>query len=75
MTSPEELAALLESEDMETEIVTVSGAIVIDSNDKEEFFNDLEKLFAKYVYLNDNFHLNVEESIGELGIISSKDLG
>lgn len=27
ITSPEELAALLESEDMETEIVTVSGAI------------------------------------------------
>lgn len=61
ITSPEELAALLESEDLETEIVKVSGALVIDSNDKEEFFNELEKLFAKFVYLENNFHLNVED--------------
>jgi len=59
---------------METEIVKVSGALVIDSDDKEEFFNELEKLFGKFVYLDDNFHLNVEESLGEMGIVCSKDL-
>ena len=61
ITTPEELALLLESEDMETEIVTVSGAIVIDTDDKVDFFNALQKLFTKYVYLDDNFHLNVED--------------
>lgn len=61
LTSPEELALLLESEDMETEIVTVSGAIVIDTEYKDGFINALVKLFDEYVYLDDNYHLNVED--------------
>ena len=60
ITTPEELAQLLESEDMETEIVTVSGAIVIDSEYKDAFVDALVKLFDEYVYLDDNYHLNVE---------------
>lgn len=74
MTTPDELAELLESEDMETEVVKVAGAIVIDSDYKEDFFNGLKLLFETFVYLDDNYELNVEESTGEMGIVSLKDL-
>ena len=61
ITSPEELAEQLESEDLETEIVTVSGAIVIDSEYKDDFAAALVKLFDEFVYLDNNYHLEIED--------------
>lgn len=60
MSTPEELAELLESEDMETEIVAVSGAIVIDSKYRAQFIESITQLFDEYVYLDDNYHLEVK---------------
>lgn len=60
ITTPQELAERLESEDMETEVVMVSGALVVDSEYQDDFINALTKLFEEYAY-QEEYELEVEE--------------
>ncbi len=64
ITPPEELADSLESEDLETEIVTVSAAIVLDSEYKNDFIDALTKLCDEYTYLDDGYQLNIGDEEG-----------
>lgn len=47
------------SEDLETEVLNISGGLVIDSDDTKSFVDELEALFEKYSYLSQfNFNFN-----------------
>ena len=47
----------LVSEDLETEVINITAGIVIDSDDSDQFIDEMEKLFEKYAYPNaSGFH-------------------
>ena len=47
----------LVSEDLETEVINITGGIVIDTDDTDQFIDEMGKLFEKYAYPNaSGFH-------------------